>query len=78
ALAFLIMTYVQQRLSAVRTAVILTMEPLFAVVFGYVLAGDRLTSIQAVGAALILSALLVGEVGPAILNGLRAESGSSP
>ena len=77
ALAFLIMTYVQQRLSAVRTAVILTMEPLFAVVFGYILAGDRLTSIQAVGAALILSALLVGEVGPALLSGRRAASGSA-
>lgn len=77
AVAFLIMTYVQQRLSAVRTAVILTMEPLFAVIFGYVLAGDRLTSIQMVGAALILSALLVGEIGPAILNG-RARMGSAP
>jgi drug/metabolite transporter (DMT)-like permease len=76
ALAFLIMTYVQQRLSAIRTAVILTMEPLFAVVFGYLLAGDRLTVIQSIGAALILSALLVGEVGPALLNGRRSRSDS--
>ena len=76
ALAFLIMTYVQQRLSAIRTAVILTMEPLFAVIFGYLLAGDRLTVIQSIGAALILSALLVGEVGPALLTGRRPRSDS--
>ncbi len=75
ALAFLIMTYVQQHLPAVRTAVILTLEPLFAVVFGYLLAGDRLTLIQGVGAALILSALLVGEVGPALLSARRRRGG---
>ena len=77
ALAFLIMTYVQQHLPAVRTAVMLTLEPLFAVVFGYVLAGDRLTPVQLVGAALILSALLVTEVAPAILKGRCARAGNA-
>jgi len=40
------------------------MEPVFAALFGYWLAGDRLVPVQIVGAALILSALFVGEVLP--------------
>lgn len=64
--AFYIQTYVQQRLPAARTAVILTMEPVFATLFGYWLAGDRLNGVQLAGAALILSALLVGEVLPVL------------
>jgi drug/metabolite transporter (DMT)-like permease len=62
--AFYVQTFVQQRLSAARTAVILTMEPVFAALFGYWLAGDRLVAVQVAGAALILSALFVGEVLP--------------
>lgn len=62
--AFYVQTTVQQRIPAARAAVILTMEPLFAAFFGYWLAGDRLNPIQLAGAALILSALFVGEVAP--------------
>jgi drug/metabolite transporter (DMT)-like permease len=64
--AFYIQTFVQQRLPAARTAVILTMEPAFAAFFGYWLAGDRLVAVQIVGAALILSAVFVGEVAPVL------------
>jgi drug/metabolite transporter (DMT)-like permease len=64
--AFYVQTFVQQRLPAARTAVILTMEPVFAAFFGYWLAGDRLVPVQIVGAALILSALVVGEVLPVL------------
>jgi drug/metabolite transporter (DMT)-like permease len=64
--AFYIQTFVQQRLPASRTAVILTMEPAFAAFFGYWLAGDRLVAVQIVGAALILSAVFVGEVAPVL------------
>jgi drug/metabolite transporter (DMT)-like permease len=49
-------------LPAARTAVILTMEIVFATLFGYWLAGDRLVAVQILGAALILSALVVREV----------------
>jgi len=59
-----VQTFVQQRIPAARTAIILTMEPVFAAFFGYWLAGDRLVAIQILGAALILSALVVGEVLP--------------
>jgi len=62
--AFWVQTFVQQRIPAARTAVILTTEPLFAAVFGYLLAGDRLNRVQILGALLIFSALLVGEVAP--------------
>lgn len=66
ALAFTVQTYVQQRLSATRTAIILTMEPVFAVFFGYLLAGDRLSWIQGGGAVLILAAIAASEVLPAL------------
>ena len=66
ALAFTLQTYVQQRLSATRTAIILTMEPVFAVFFGYLLAGDRLSWIQGGGAVLILAAIATSEVLPAL------------
>ena len=56
AIAFYIQTLVQQHLSAARTAIVLTMEPVFAAIFGYWLAGDRLTSLQLAGAACILAA----------------------
>jgi drug/metabolite transporter (DMT)-like permease len=62
--AFWVQTYVQQKISAARTAVILTTEPVFAAIFGYFLAGDRLVAVQIAGAALILAALVAGEVVP--------------
>jgi drug/metabolite transporter (DMT)-like permease len=79
AAGFFVQTMVQSRISAVRTAVIITTEPMFATLFGYVLAGDRLLPVQMVGALLILGALFVGEVVPLVrrhvnrigLNGTR-------
>ena len=47
---------------------ILTTEPVFAAIFGYWLAGDRLVPVQIFGAALILSALVVSEVAPVIMS----------
>ena len=67
--AFWVQTFVQQKLPAARTAVILTMEPLFAALFGYWLAGDRLVAVQIFGASMILSALVVGEVLPVLRRG---------
>jgi len=64
ALAYFIQTAVQRHLTAVRTAVILTTEPLFAGLFGYLLSGDRLSGLQQLGAALILGALIVSETVP--------------
>ena len=64
--AFLVQTTVQQYIPAARTAIILTMEPVFAALFGYWLAGDRLLAIQILGALMILSALVIGEVVPVL------------
>jgi drug/metabolite transporter (DMT)-like permease len=64
--AFLVQTTVQQHVPAARTAIILTMEPVFAVLFGYWLAGDRLVAVQILGALMILSALVIGEVLPVL------------
>jgi drug/metabolite transporter (DMT)-like permease len=61
-----VQTTVQQRISAARAAIILTMEPVFAAIFGFWLAGDRLSPIQLFGGVLILSALFVGEVLPVL------------
>jgi len=65
ALAYAIQTAAQQHLSTARAAILLTTEPLFAGLFGY-LAGDRLGPIQVTGALLILSAVLLSEVLPLI------------
>jgi drug/metabolite transporter (DMT)-like permease len=64
--AFLVQTTVQQHIPAARTAIILTMELVFAALFGYWLAGDRLVAIQILGALMILSALVIGEVVPVL------------
>ena len=67
--AFLVQTTVQQHIPAARTAIILTMEPVFAAYFGYWLAGDRLVVVQLLGAIMILSALVIGEVVPVLRRG---------
>lgn len=58
AAAFFIQTYAQRHAAPARTALILASEPVFAGFFGYVLKGERLTSIAWLGAALILGAIL--------------------
>jgi len=57
ALAFLVQTYVQRRIGAGRAALLLTAEPAFAVLFGVLLAHDRLPPLRLGGALLILGAL---------------------
>jgi drug/metabolite transporter (DMT)-like permease len=66
AVAYFVQTAAQRHLSTARTAVLLTTEPVFAGVFGYLLAGERLTAVQFTGAALILGALALTEILPAV------------
>jgi drug/metabolite transporter (DMT)-like permease len=61
AVGFFVQTRAQQHTSPTRTAVILTAEPVFAGIFGYVLAGDRLGARGYAGAALIVAAIVVSE-----------------
>lgn len=62
AAAFWIQTAAQRRLPATHVTMILTMEPVFAAMFGRLLAGDRLTAVQVVGASLMVAALLAWNV----------------
>jgi drug/metabolite transporter (DMT)-like permease len=56
---FWVQTATQRRLPATRVAMLLTMEPVFATIFGRLLAGDRLTILQMIGGALMVAAMLV-------------------
>jgi len=60
--AFLIQTYMQQFTTATKTAVIFTMEPVSAAIYGYFVGNEILTSIQLFGAVLIIFATLVAEL----------------
>jgi drug/metabolite transporter (DMT)-like permease len=64
ALAFFVQTFAQQHASPARTALILASEPAFAGLFGYLLAGDRLSAVALLGAGLILAAIVAVEVVP--------------
>ena len=61
ALAFLIQMWAQQRTSATRTALVFTLEPVFAAIFGYWLAGDRLGAFGWVGCAVIMLGIVLAE-----------------
>ncbi len=62
AAAFWIQTAAQQVIPPTRTAVILTMEPVFAGLFGFVLLGERLSARGWAGCALILAGMLLAEL----------------
>lgn len=61
ALAFLVQTWAQQRTSATRTALVFTLEPVWAALFGYTLAGDRLGAVGWGGCAAIMAGIVLAE-----------------
>jgi drug/metabolite transporter (DMT)-like permease len=61
ALGFLIQSWAQRSMSATRTALAFAMEPVFAALFGYTLAGDRLGALGWGGCAAILCGILLAE-----------------
>jgi len=61
AAAFLIQTSVQRFTTAAHTALIFSLEPVFAALFGYLLAGEVLSPRGWVGAVLILLGILASE-----------------
>ena len=63
ALGFLVQTWAQRQISASRTAIAFAMEPVFAGIFGFWLAGDRLGVAGWGGCALIMAGILVAEPG---------------
>lgn len=73
ALAFSVQTWAQRYSSPTRTALIFSTEPVFAWVASYLLAGEVLSERAAIGAALILSGILLVELKPFRL-GARAQT----
>lgn len=69
AFAFLIQSWAQQQMSAVRTAIVFALEPVFAAVFGLLLAGDRLGWLGWGGCAVIMAGIALAE--PAAGSALR-------
>ncbi|MFZ5645146.1 MAG: DMT family transporter [Bacillota bacterium] len=61
-LAFLIQNKVQKYTSATNTAIIFTMEPVFAGLGAYILAGEVLSFRQLIGCILILAGMLIAEL----------------
>jgi len=61
ALAFLVQTWAQRRTSATRTALVFTLEPVWAAIFGFTLAGDRLGALGWGGCAVIMAGIVLAE-----------------
>jgi drug/metabolite transporter (DMT)-like permease len=64
ALGFFVQTYAQRHAPPARTALILASEPAFGGLFGYLLAGDRLSTTAWLGAVLIMAAIVAVELLP--------------
>ena len=64
ALGFFVQTFAQQHASPARTALILASEPAFAGLFGYLLADERLSASEWLGAGLIVAAIVAVELVP--------------
>jgi drug/metabolite transporter (DMT)-like permease len=73
ALAFYVQTWAQAFISANRTALILATEPAWALAAAVVLAGQRFGVLQAVGAAVVLAAIVGHE-----LASLKFETHANP
>jgi drug/metabolite transporter (DMT)-like permease len=64
AVAFVVQTWAQTHLPPTRAAVIMTMEPVFAGLFAVVAGGEHLGVRTLIGAALVLAAMILTELGP--------------
>lgn len=62
ALAFLVQTRAQQQTSAARTALIFSLEPVFAALASMLFYGERLSAREWLGGALILAGVTIGEI----------------
>jgi drug/metabolite transporter (DMT)-like permease len=64
ALAFIIQTWSQSHMNPTKAAIVLSAEPVFAGLFGVLVAGDVITLRIALGGLLILGAMYLVELGP--------------
>ncbi len=72
ALALPLQAWAQAGISATRAALVLAMEPAWALFFAVILAGQRLGPAQAAGAVLVLVAVVGHEGAPAVAASRRA------
>lgn len=63
ALAFVIQTWSQSVLDPTRASVVMTMEPVFAGLFAVGFAGESMTAVAILGAALVIAGMLLTELG---------------
>jgi len=61
--AFWVQTSMQRFTTPSRTALIFTMEPLSAAIFGYLYGGEMMTGLQMLGGGLIVVSMLLAELG---------------
>ncbi len=61
ALAFLAQTWAQRRATATQTALVFSLEPVWAAFFGFTLAGDRLGVAAWLGCAVIMAGIVLAE-----------------
>jgi drug/metabolite transporter (DMT)-like permease len=73
AFALLVQVWAQRRVSATRIAIIFSLETVFAGLFGYLLAGDRLGALGFAGCAAIFAGIVIAE--PAAAATLKALTG---
>lgn len=69
-----VQTWAQRRVSAVRMALLSSLEPVFAALWAALLLGERLAGREKMGGALIVLGVAVGEVGAAVFARARAAS----
>lgn len=61
--AFFIQNWAQQFTSAIRTAIIFSAEPVFALIFSYLLLGEIVTYQSVFGGGLIIAGMIFAEIG---------------
>ena len=76
ALTIVVMMTVQRFTPAAHAALIFTLEPVFAAVFGIWLQSDTLTGWGWTGAVLILAGMLVAEIGPVVQRSYKPQVSS--
>jgi drug/metabolite transporter (DMT)-like permease len=64
--AFFVMNWAQRHTSAVRAALIFSLEPVAAALFSHLVGGEPLATLDWVGGGLIVLGVVVGEVGAAV------------
>jgi drug/metabolite transporter (DMT)-like permease len=62
AIAFTVQTWAQQYTSSAHTAIIFTLEPVFAAITSYLVIGERLSGRALAGAVLVLGGILLAEL----------------